>query len=420
MALRPRLTAILATGVLLGLFGLGGTLLVNGPGLVAPSHANLSQPTAQDHPVVAAVASHSAVAVHPAADTVAVTFSNGRLPAFSPLGFTLGINVTTINVTVNTETTNISVTMFAELVSSRTPAPPYTVAPFATWNVPVTVNGSSHFATVVDAATVLPYTASWVNPAHEWLTDGIYFFGANCTIITNATSGAAVYGSGITGVAGGNGSTMLINTGDAPWATLNSPASGTGAAPISPGNHTVVASFGGDWVTSASLNITDPFKNVVYSDVLTNEFPGNFTAVSSGTWLAVSPGVYNVTITLTTLYQKAPFVFTSSFSVTKGTGILETTYVNTTTYNNNTGASTQLFGGWSPQEASAVLLVVGTIIGMVVALVLGRMMWGGAPASTSPAQPWSSSKAANECSVCHQSFPSAEELTEHQKSAHGM
>jgi len=93
------------------------------------------------------------------------------------------------------------------------------------------------------------------------------------------------------------------------------------------------------------------------------------------------------------------------------------TYVNTTNWHN-----ASLLGGLSPGVASALLLVVGLIIGMIVALALGRMMWGGGkPAS---AQPWSGSKSgtggANECPVCKQTFDTPEALKDHQKQAHGM
>ncbi|HXQ94334.1 MAG TPA: hypothetical protein VN864_04100, partial [Thermoplasmata archaeon] len=66
---------------------------------------------------------------------------------------------------------------------------------------------------------------------------------------------------------------------------------------------------------------------------------------------------------------------------------------------------------------AALLLVVGLIIGMIVALALGRAMWG--TPKTTPAQAWQS-KPTNECSVCHQTFATDAELKEHQKSAHGM
>ncbi|MCI4321619.1 MAG: hypothetical protein L3K05_04860, partial [Thermoplasmata archaeon] len=45
-------------------------------------------------------------------------------------------------------------------------------------------------------------------------------------------------------------------------------------------------------------------------------------------------------------------------------------------------------GGLSAAATATILLVVGLFFGLIVALVLGRMMWGGPMQPASP-QPWS-------------------------------
>jgi hypothetical protein len=416
MALRHRLTATLATAVVVGLFGLMILALgLGGPGAVAApsSHAAPLTHAAPASHLALATAAPKVAKAHPGASTVSIDILNGKLPAYSPGGFALTFNVTTINATVDPTTTNVSVTMYYDVESSRTPSPPYTPAVFSSWAVPVTSSGQKSFSTNVNATNVFSHESKLIAPANSWLTNGIYFWIVNTTIVVNSTF--SLWGSAVTGVAGQNGSTGLIIV--KPWASLNSP--NPSGLPLSPGNETVVASYGGDWVNASTVTITDPNKNEVYSAILTTLAPGNATEVSTGNFLAVTPGEYTSTISLWDLYSSAPVSFTQTFNVTKTTGPSQTVYVNQTIWQNTTGASTQLFGGWSPQQASAILLVVGLIIGMVVALVLGRMMWGGA-AAPAPAQAWSASKSANECSVCHQTFASEDELKEHQKTAHGM
>lgn len=421
MALRHRLTATLATAVAVGLLGLTVLLLGFGaPGSVAAptphSAPLLHSGAAQPGPIAYAAPAPTPARAHPSAYTVSIQITNGKLPAYTTGSFALNFAITTINTTVNASTTNISVAMYYDVVDSRTPAPPYAATIFSTWAVPITSTGQVDFSTNVNATNVFGdnHESRLVSPQDQWLTNGIYFWIVNATVAINST--ISVYGSAVTGVAGENGSTAFVV--EAPWATLGAP--NPSGNPISPGNQTVVVSYGGDWVNASSISISDPFNNVVFSAILTTLAPGNATVVSTGNFLAVSPGVYTATITLWDLYSSNPVTFTQHFNVTKTTGPSHTVYVNQTIWTNTTGSSTQLFGGWSPQTASSVLLVVGLIIGMVVALVLGRMMWGGAPPA-GPAQAWSASKTgANECPVCHQSFASEDELKEHQKTAHGM
>lgn len=380
-----------------------------GPALVG-SHAGLAL-------------AHSSSAPHPgAAATVAVTITNPVLPVWStPGSITLNFTVATIGVDITARYTNASVDMLAELG----PSAPYVISEFANWKIPV-ADGQTSFTTSDSNANVLPNTIGWVPKAADnasngtWLPSGRYIFIIFVTA-TNHTSGAVGTGSAETSSAAGASGTQVITW--APTAALNAP-SPTGN-PISPGNYTVVASYGGDWITSATVNITGPTGIPVFDvGIWQPGVVGDVTTVVPGNWLIVTPGVYHVVISSTTSYTSAgnptgTYSWGFNLTVTNGVTAYKPVYVNQTTYTNTTGASTQLFGGWSPQQASATLMVIGVIIGLIVALVLGRMMWGTTP-TAAPAQPWSGSKSGTECSVCHQTFASEAEMKEHTKTAHGM
>jgi hypothetical protein len=97
--------------------------------------------------------------------------------------------------------------------------------------------------------------------------------------------------------------------------------------------------------------------------------------------------------------------------------------------------------GLSGASAGTLLLLVGLIIGMIVAFVLGRAVWGGR-SSTTPPQQWqgkegegaaagagagagaggggAAAAGTNVCSVCGKSFATPEELSAHASSEHGM
>lgn len=182
-------------------------------------------------------------------------------------------------------------------------------------------------------------------------------------------------------------------------------------------NVTVVGAYSGNFITGATITITSQASNsVVYTQGIF--VPGGGAKTGFGVWVPGSPGLYTVTVSVTVPYASSVSASVTNVSVAAaGSGGSGTVYLNTTTWHN-----TSLLGGLSQGTAAAVLLVVGLVIGMIVALALGRMMWS----SPKPAgaQPWSASKGgtggANECPVCHQSFKTPEELAEHSKQAHGM
>ena len=193
--------------------------------------------------------------------------------------------------------------------------------------------------------------------------------------------------------------------------------SGTLVAPstlgdISTGNVTVGIQYQGSYISGASVTIyqgTATTGQVVYTQSVFAPGVGAQTVVSATVWYVASAGSYLAVINLTAPYGSSSFS-TPLNVVAAG----QTVYHNSSSWSNST-----LIPGVSSAVAGTILLVVGLIIGMIVALMLGMMMWGGT-SRAAPAQPWTQSKTANECSVCHQSFATEAELKEHAKTAHGM
>jgi uncharacterized protein DUF4397 len=180
--------------------------------------------------------------------------------------------------------------------------------------------------------------------------------------------------------------------------------------PLSTGNVTVGVNYTGNYITGAQLSIyqgTSASGKLVYSQGLYQPGGGSVKVISAIPWTVATAGAYFEWLNLTTPY--GDYNFNTNLTVVAAG---QTVYQNTSYWSNATA-----FGGASPGVIAASLLVVGLIIGMIVALALGRAMWG--TPKTAPAQAWQS-KPANECSVCHQTFATEAELKEHAKTAHGM
>jgi Domain of unknown function (DUF4397) len=179
---------------------------------------------------------------------------------------------------------------------------------------------------------------------------------------------------------------------------------------VSTGNVTVGVNYTGNYITGAQLSIfqgTTATGKLVYSQGLYVPGGGAVKVVSSVPWTVATAGPYYEQLNLTTPY--GDYSFNGMINVVAAGG---TVYQNSSSWSNSSA-----FGGTSPGALAAGLLVVGLIIGMIVALALGRAMWGSP--KTAPAQAWQA-KPSNECSVCHQSFATEAELKEHAKTAHGM
>ncbi|MCI4335789.1 MAG: hypothetical protein L3K17_01130 [Thermoplasmata archaeon] len=201
-------------------------------------------------------------------------------------------------------------------------------------------------------------------------------------------------------------------------ATFLSPSA---TSPATAGNVTISVSYIADYLAAANVTVYEGATGttVVFSAGVVQA--GEYAHASSATWSGAAAGEYRLVLAIATAAGAAAgtATFSELFNVTSaasaGGGVVyynETIYTNTTT----TKASGSSFGGLSAGAGAATLLVVGLIIGAIVAFMLGRMMWTGQKPG-SP-QPWSA-KGANECSICHQTFPTEAELKEHSKQAHG-
>jgi len=201
----------------------------------------------------------------------------------------------------------------------------------------------------------------------------------------------------------------------------------TPSAVITPGNLTVSVFFQGTFISGPlTLNVYSPTGALVLSESFA-------TSGQNFTWVVTSAGTYHASLSATTAYLingHSTHYSNTTLVVTK----VPRVYVNSTAYSNAT-----LVPGLSAAGAGTLLLVLGLIIGMIVALLLGRAVWGGRQAPTPP-QAWETKPAegagagaaagagagtaaaagTNTCSVCGKSFATPDELTAHGKSEHGM
>jgi hypothetical protein len=212
----------------------------------------------------------------------------------------------------------------------------------------------------------------------------------------------------------------LFFTANTPSAQVLGPLNTTSGLTVG-SNVTISTFYSGDFVSGATVNVyNESSTSLVYTQGVFA--PGNGGHGAAVVWIPGAAGMYTIELNVTS--QVAAPVVDQVVHVAIGPAPVSSgpksiiTYLNTTIWHNQT-STTQLLGGLSPGVSSSLLLVVGLVVGLVVALALGRMMWGGA--KPSPAQPWSASSAKpNECSICHQSFATPQELEEHGKQAHGM
>ncbi|MCI4345069.1 MAG: hypothetical protein L3J87_05545 [Thermoplasmata archaeon] len=181
---------------------------------------------------------------------------------------------------------------------------------------------------------------------------------------------------------------------------------------ISTGNVSISVGYGGDYITGANVTVTSATGTLVFSNSVAQGGTGFRAATTAVPWVVTAPGTYTITLTVTTIPGGASGTLSVKETVTvvPAGGIV---YQNSSSYVNQS-----VIPGLSGAAGGALLIVIGLIVGMIVALALGRMMWGGA--KPAPAQPWTGTGNPNECPVCHQTFPSEEAMKEHSKSAHGM
>jgi hypothetical protein len=177
--------------------------------------------------------------------------------------------------------------------------------------------------------------------------------------------------------------------------------------PSQPNTFQLSANYSGQYVGKVQLSIFSPSTGAV---VFSANLRSNGTTPTVATWTESSPGNYPYTLGVFTTY--GTFNSTGSIAVAPPTSV----FTNVTSWSNTT-----FIPGLSSGAAGSILLVVGLIVGMIVALAVGRLVWGG-PKAEGPAQPWTQkpTEAGNVCSVCGRSFATPEELAEHSKTEHGM
>jgi hypothetical protein len=203
---------------------------------------------------------------------------------------------------------------------------------------------------------------------------------------------------------------------------LISPAPGA-SSPV--GVVTISAAYQGSFTSGGNITIRNSAGTLVFSHLVVETGTGVFPP--NATWFASAPGTYTYSITVTTIYSPNIHYLNGTISVYSQS---------TSSYNNNT-----VIPGLSGASAGTLLLLVGLIIGMIVAFVLGRAVWGGR-SSTTPPQQWqgkegegaaagagagagaggggAAAAGTNVCSVCGKSFATPEELSAHASSEHGM
>lgn len=441
------------TNVTLNALNVSQTLLVmNG----ANEIANASQP------VMTNTTNYSATIDYGLLDSE--NFGGGTLPT-TP--YTFWVWLTVLNVSngsvpwVNASSNSVSATLLIANVGVlfTSSLPLYTSVPFT---IDFTTTFSGNTATVINQWNIS------VNLELRFIESGcgsLLGFGAPCDSVANET----IFGGGPNGAFNTNGSySYTVSTGDFGaqnfvngqlpvgeyqvilWTTIlnindanQAPRVGAGAQYAYPvfhpnsatflspsgvsastaGNVTVSVWYTADYLSSANVTIYEGAtgSTVVFSAGVFAA--GNYAHAGAATWSGATAGEYRLVLTIVTAAGSAAGdgTFSMLFNVTSaaasGGG---TVYYNQTIWNNQTTTQpvTQaLLGGLGPGAAAAILLVAGLIVGMIVALLLGRMMWSGQKPG-SP-QPWSA-KGTNECSVCHQTFPTEAELKEHSKQAHGM
>jgi hypothetical protein len=380
---------LLAAFLVLGLTG--ATAFTSAPG--SPAHnAGSSLATASNHPAPAAM-------VHPygnnANNTTTVWTNITSSPAaYStlPAWVNFTIQVTVSNNTFVISPSNTNGTLY--LVNEATETIQFS------WAIPI-VDGQGTYSMELNSTTLGCSTSDCIS------TLGNIAYNFYLNVYANATSSGGYPASALFP----EFDSVAFITYTPTWAVV-APATSS----VTTGNITVSVAYNAQYVTSVTLNIYSGVT-LVFSQSF---FQSNGLTVSH-VWIEGTAGVYNTSVVVVTTYQT--FYTNGTITVTPagGSGGGGTVYQNTTTYVNKTSGNSPIgYFGLSPPASGTLFLLIGLIIGILVALVAARMMMSDSAAK--PAQPWSDSKgdAANTCSVCGKSFGSADELAAHAKSEHGM
>lgn len=369
-------------------------LVLMGAGLAMGPAAPRSSTTGA-HPTLAGVA---APAARPSAGNVSATLSfQTTVPLYEILPFHVGFNVSVTNATISSSNTWVTLAIKdVALVPNAVTGVGECTSVFALAPCPtvgnISLNSSVGAGTTSYTATVTAAALAGYGP----LPEDQYLIQPYVTInngVNNGTFGAQAEAYIVTGP---------------PTAQFVAPLPNSA---LSTGNVTFVVEYGGSYLNGANVSvyrINGANRSLVYVQGVFAPGSGNRTVGVTTAWFVSVPGDYQEVLTVTAPYTTATFLLNLTV-VPAGSN----SYLNQTVYNNDT-----LFPGLGGAASGTILLVVGLIVGLVTAMVLGRMMWAGG-AKAAPAQPWSAAKA-NECSVCHQTFDTEDAMKEHQKTAHGM
>ena len=298
----------------------------------------------------------SSVFLVPTAVTVTVTTS---LPVYTQLATT----VTPIDFTVQVATANISTTTFtlwANITDFLTGKVCGTVnldslvvnttGPFASFEWDLANGGSPALPTPASLAVACPAILS----------------SADLIVIGASANGAGSWYQGQlaeadSGATGTTPSTSLVFTalsGQLGFATTTTQYT-----------YNLSATFSGQYIGRVALTIYSPSGTIIYTADL---FSPKFT-----TWYQPKAGNYPYQMQVLAPYGNSTSV--GVIALTAATPI----YNNATTWHNSSS-----FGGLSPAVGGTILLVVGLIIGIIVALMLGAALFR--RRETPPAQPWES------------------------------
>jgi len=347
---------------------------------------------------------------HITSASLSVTPINNRYnPLPLEVDFTVGVmqDAAWANFTMTTATTVITVVIEDSLTGYVQ----------STWNVPV-VNGQTSYSIWIDDKNLScpamdPTCQSIKDPYYVTVYATVNLTGSVYYSTTSQTS--PVVGLLPSGIPAPGA--LTTPSGFASFAFLTIPVSLTPLSPLSStialGNVTFSATYTGQYVYIANLTVfsaTNSHLAIFYASLLKTAAGNPVSAV----WTPASPGAYPISFALVTIYGLSIYKNSTLTVQTVGGGQV---FSNSTVWHNGTGVL-----GLSAAAGGTTLLLVGLIVGMIVAFLLGRAVTSRAPAQ--PAQAWSgttpTTPASNTCSTCGRSFATPEELAAHAKSEHGM
>jgi hypothetical protein len=337
---------------------------------------------------------------------------------YMPLNLSLAWTIST-DAAINTNST----TMWLLVEDLGSAACPYVSATGTVVNPPCPVldlplsylitNGTSSYSFVLNETTMVS----------QFYNKGVLPYATEYSVAVFVSIATGPYVAGIaTGAAATSAATIQVYLRTYQVsAVLLSPSTSLGNPT---GNISVTVSYQGDFITGATVAIvSQKTGDLVYAASVAVAGVGPHVGTGGTDWHPTIAGAYTVTVNLTGPENTTLINFLVNV-VPAGT----TVYVNSTSYTNQS-----LIHGLGAAATGSLLLVVGTLIGLVVAFLIGRLVWS-KPAGTPPT-PWTGegpgkegpgkdkdkpgAKGANECMVCHQSFATEAELKDHQAKVHG-